>query len=92
MDRLAQGDERATGSSRGDRTTYQLQDQTIEAGVTTTASRFVELGAEVQWLTAEAGAGQSGGSLDVRFDPLATPGFGSRAMTSASVGTARADW
>ncbi len=65
-----------TGSSGGDRTTYRLQDQTIEAGVTTTASRFAEFGAQAQWLTAEAGAGQSGVSLDARFDPLATPGFG----------------
>ncbi len=65
-----------TGSSRSDRATYRLEDQTIEAGVMTTASRFAEFGGQVQWLTAEPGAGQSGVSVDTRFDPLQIPGFG----------------
>ena len=63
-------------TSRGDRTTYRLEDRTFEMGLDAWASRFAELGAGVQWLTTEPGPGSSGVSLDDQFDALATPGFG----------------
>ena len=63
-------------SSGGDRTTYRLKDRTFEMGLNAWAGQFAELGASVQWLTTEPGADGGGLSLDDRFDPLTTPGFG----------------
>ena len=63
-------------TSRSDRTTYRLEDQTFEMGLNAWAGRFAELGASVQWLTSEPGSGDTGLSLDNLFDPLSTPGFG----------------
>ncbi|MDP6580747.1 MAG: BamA/TamA family outer membrane protein [Vicinamibacterales bacterium] len=63
-------------SSASGRSTYGLEDQSLEAGVTATATRFVELGAVARWTNAEVGPGTSGASLEERFDPLLTPGFG----------------
>ena len=63
-------------TSRVDRTTYRLEDQTFEMGLNVWASRFAELGAGVRWLTTEPGSGASGVSLDDQFDPLTVPGFG----------------
>ena len=65
-----------TESSRGGRTTYRLEDQTFEAGVSAWANRFAEFGASVEWMTVEASGGVSGTSLDDRFDPVTIPGFG----------------
>ena len=64
------------GSSRGDRTTYRMEDRTVETGVTAWTGRVAEFGAGVEWLQSEASGGASGVSLDDRFDPLTTPGFG----------------
>ncbi len=64
------------GSSRGDRTTYRMEDRTFETGVTAWAGPVAEFGAGVEWLKTEASSGASGVSLDDRFDPLTTPGFG----------------
>ena len=63
-------------TSRGDRTTYRLEDRTFEMGVDGWAGRFAELGASVQWLTSEPGGSDTALSLDNLFDPLSTPGFG----------------
>ena len=63
-------------SSGSGRSTYGLEDQSIEAGVTATASRFVEMGATARWMNAEVGPGAAGSSLEERFDPFQTPGFG----------------
>ena len=63
-------------SSRGDRTTYRMEDRTFETGVTVWAGRVAEFGAGVGWVKTEASSGASGVSLDDRFDPLTTPGFG----------------
>ena len=63
-------------SSRGDRTTYRLQDRSVETGMTAWAGEVAEFGARVQWLRTETGPGQAGTSLDDRFDPDTIPGFG----------------
>ena len=63
-------------SSRGDRTTYRLQDRSVETGITAWAGEVAEFGARVQWLRTETGPGQAGTSLDDRFDPDTIPGFG----------------
>ena len=64
------------GSNGSGRSTYRLEDRSIEAGIAATASRFVELGATTRWMSVEVGPGAAGPSLDERFDPLQTPGFG----------------
>ena len=64
------------GSSPADRTTYGLEDLSFETGLSAWAGRFAEFGAMVQWLTSETASGSSGVSLDDRFDPATTPGFG----------------
>ena len=63
-------------SSAAGRSTYRLEDRSVEAGVTATASRFVDMGATARWMKVEVGPGPPGTSLDERFDPLQTPGFG----------------
>ena len=63
-------------TSRSDRTTYRLEDQTVETGFTASAGRFADFGATAQWLTTEVGPGSGSLSLDDRFDPSTTPGFG----------------
>lgn len=63
-------------SSRSDRTTYRLKDQTIKLGVDAWVGRVAELGASVGWLTSEPGPGSSSSSLEERFDPRSIPGFG----------------
>ena len=63
-------------SSRGGRTTYRLQDRSVETGMTAWAGKVAEFGARVQWLRTETGPGQAGTSLDDRFDPDTIPGFG----------------
>ena len=63
-------------SSRGGRTTYRLQDRSVETGMTAWAGEVAEFGARVQWLRTETGPGQAGTSLDDRFDPDTIPGFG----------------
>ena len=65
-------------SSASGRSTYGLEDRSIEAGVTATAGRFVEMGATTRWMQAEVGPGAAGLSLEERFDPLQTPGFGTK--------------
>ena len=65
-------------SSASGRSTYGLEDRSIEAGVTATASRFVEMGATARWMNAEVGPGAAGASLEERFDPFQTPGFGTK--------------
>ena len=65
-------------SSPSGRSTYRLEDQSVEAGVTATASRFVEMGATARWMNAEVGSGATGTSLEERFDPFQTPGFGTQ--------------
>ena len=52
------------GSSASGRSTYGLEDQSIEAGVTATATRFVEMGVTTRWMTAEVGPGAAGSSLE----------------------------
>ena len=63
-------------SNRGDRTTYRAEDQYVDTEVTVRASRFADVAADVQWTTTETGSGSGGISLDDRFDPNVTPGFG----------------
>ncbi len=63
-------------SSGGDRSTYRLEDRALAAGLAAWAGDIVELDAELQWLTARTSPGSSGASLDTRFNPAATPGFG----------------
>ena len=65
-------------SGASGRSTYGLEDQSIEAGVTAIASRFVEMGATARWMNAEVGPGAAGASLEERFDPFQTPGFGTK--------------
>ncbi len=65
-------------SGASGRSTYGLEDQSIEAGVTATASRFVEMGVTTRWMTAEVGPGDVDPSLEERFDPFQTPGFGTK--------------
>ena len=65
-------------SSASGRSTYGLEDESIEAGITATASRFVEMGATARWMNAEVGPGAAGSSLEERFDPFQTPGFGTK--------------
>ena len=65
-------------SSASGRSTYGLEDRSIEAGVTATASRFVEMGITARWMTAEAGPGAADASLEERFDPFQIPGFGTQ--------------
>ena len=64
------------GSSRADRTTFRLEEWSFETGLSAWAGRFAEFGATVQWLTSETDSGLSEVSLDDRFDPATTPGFG----------------
>ena len=65
-------------SSASGRSTYSLKDQSIEAGITATASRFAEMGATARWMSAEVGPGAAGTSLEDRLDPFRTPGFGTK--------------
>ena len=65
-------------SGASGRSTFRLEDQAIEAGVTATASRFVEIGTTARWMNAEVGPGPAGTSLEERFDPFQTPGFGTK--------------
>jgi hypothetical protein len=65
-------------SSESGRSTYSLEDQAIEAGVTATATRFVEMGATTRWMTAEVGPGAAETSLEQLFDPFETTGFGTK--------------
>ena len=65
-------------SSASGRSTYGLEDRSIEVGVTATASRFAEMGATARWMSAEVGPGAAGVSLEDRFDPFQTPGFGTK--------------
>ena len=65
-------------TSESGRSTYGLEDRSIEAGVTATASRFVEMGATARWMNAEVGPGAEDPSLEERFDPFQTPGFGTK--------------
>ena len=65
-------------SSASGRSTYGLEDRSVEAGVTATASRFAEMGVTARWMSAEVGPGAAGTSLEDRFDPFQTPGFGTK--------------
>ena len=65
-------------SSASGRSTYGLEDRSIEAGVTATAGRFVEMGVTTRWMHAEVGPGAAGASLEERFDPFQTPGFSTK--------------
>ncbi len=62
-------------SSASGRSTYRLEDRSIEAGVTATVGRPVEMGAMTRWMNVEVGPGAAGLSLEERFDPFQTPGF-----------------
>ena len=63
-------------SSPSGRSTYGFEDRSIEAGVTATAGRLLEMGATMRWMNAEVGPGAAESSLEEVFDPLLTPGFG----------------
>ncbi len=62
-------------SRREDRTTFRLERQAVEAGLEARPSRFASFGTDIQWMTAEA---SSSAGLESRFDPLETPGIGTR--------------
>ena len=82
-------------SSPSGRSTYGLEDRSIEAGVTATASRFVEMGATARWMNAEVGPGTVDPSLEERFDPLQTPGFGTATdylVYGGQAGVSPASW
>jgi outer membrane protein assembly factor BamA len=58
-----------------DRSTYQLLEQAVDAGVGADLGRFVNLDVHAGWLRADAEEGFFGPSLDELFDPLGVPGF-----------------
>ena len=58
-----------------DRSTYQLLEQAVDAGVGADLGRFVSVDAHGGWLRAEAEEGFFGSSLDELFDPVGVPGF-----------------
>ena len=66
------------GSQDADRTVYRLEERAVEAGVSLRPVSAVRLGADVQWLTAEAGPGAGDVSPRFRFGARDTPGFGAR--------------
>ena len=61
---------------RADRTFYRLRERALEAAAGARLGRFVRLEGDLRWLTAEAGPGRRGASLETRFGPRETPGFG----------------
>ena len=63
---------------RADRAFYRLRERTVEGTAGASLGRFVRLDGDLRWLTAEAGRGTRGASLDTRFNPRETVGFGTR--------------
>ena len=61
---------------RADRTFYRLRERAFEAAAGARLGRFVRLEGDLRWLTAEAGPGRRRASLETRFGPRETPGFG----------------
>ena len=67
-------------AARAGRSTYGLADQSIEAGVTATASRFMEMAVTARWMNAEVGPGKVfSDSDDLNFSDMRSGyGFGIR--------------
>ena len=65
-------------SNRVDRTVYRLKERALEGEVNVRPGSAVRLGAEVQWLRADAGPGVGDSSPDSRFGMRETPGYGTR--------------
>ncbi|MDA1092286.1 MAG: BamA/TamA family outer membrane protein [Acidobacteria bacterium] len=59
-----------------DRSTYQLLERAVDAGVGAQLGQFVTVDAHAGWLRAEADEGVFGTSLEELFDPAGVPGFG----------------
>jgi hypothetical protein len=63
------------GAREADRTTFELEDRTIGAGLTVTPHRLVELDGAVDLLNLDIRSGERKRSLETVFDPIQTPGF-----------------
>lgn len=63
------------GTNSRDRSTYQLLERAIDAGVDAELGRFVSVDVHGGWLRAEAEEGFLGPSLEELFDPIGVPGF-----------------
>ena len=61
-----------------DRSTYQLLEQAVDAGVDADLGRFVHVDMHGGWLGADTDEGLFGTSLEEQFDPATIPGFDSR--------------
>ena len=68
-----------------DRSTYQLLEQAVDAGVDADLGRFVHVDVHGGWLGTDTDEGLFGTSLEEQFDPATIPGFDSRTVHHLAV-------